>query len=346
MAGAVAASGGSFSMFAPPGTPGRSRFSCAPDSAVYGAVSADLVAGAAEADPRSSPSLLCMDGEQHAAQQGWPGFPLGPAGAAASYPQAWTVGANGYKVPLVPVALPAGGVAYYPADNLPAGAVVATPAQAGIASAAAQGDGSGLPASGGVGPAFVDVQLSQLVPGCAQQPAVLHQDQVQQQQQQQAWMQPEAGFTAAAADAEACVAAASGDVQQQAHLQSRAEAIFGQGVPAQELSAEAGGMRFSDHFTLGLPLPPSHPAAAMSEQPGAAETAGSEPSAATHNSAQQDALAAVAAAGAANWGIAAAEPGWMSDVAPNHAFSLWEGVMASAREQGVPGRATPTGSQQ
>lgn len=302
-------------------------------------MSADLVAGAAGADPRSSPSLLCMDGEQHAAQQGWPGFPVGPAGASASYPQAWTVGANGYKVPLVPVALPAGGVAYYPADSLPAGAVVATPAQEGYASAAAQGDSSGPPVTESVGPAFVNVQLPQLAPGCAQQPVVLQQDQVQQQQQQ-AWMQPEAGFAAAAADAGAGVAGASGDVQQQVHLQSRAEAIFGQGVPAQELSAEAGGMRVSDHFTLGLPLPPSYPAAAVSEQPGAAATAGSESSTAANNSAQQDALAAVAAAGGANWGIAAAEPGWMSDVAPGHAFNLWEGVMASAREQGVPGRAT------
>lgn len=224
MAGAVAASGGSFSMFAPPGTPGKSRFSCPDDHhpGVYAAVAADL-SGGAGADPRTAPNLAYMTSPA-GQQQNWPGWQ--PQPGAAEQPQAWTVGADGYRVPLVPVVLPSGGFAYFPADSLPAGAVVATSAQVEAATAAAlpafaapaaapgtsevPADGN-LMLSGGAGPVYGDAQLPHVMPEQQWQPV--------QQQQQQGMLQPDAGVNSAVAVPEA--------VRQQAQLQSRAEAIFG-----------------------------------------------------------------------------------------------------------------------
>lgn len=337
VAGAVVASGGSFSMLAPPGTPGRSRFSCPGDAppGVYSAVAADL-AGGADSDSLSAPNAAYMDPTAGATassgvlqQQHWPGAGMLPYAGAAEQAQAWTVGADGYRVPLVPVMLPAGGYAYYPADSLPTGAVVATAAQVAAAvggtalaasdSCAAAPEGA-VTLSGGISPACLDIQGTS---------AQLQQwPQGEQQQQQPIMGQPDVSGSATGVDGAGTM---TDSVRQQAQLQSRAEAIFGQALgPPQEptmtpaaVGDEAARGRSSSLFAFNLPLPPSGIAA---QQPEAAGMASYPASSAQDNTA--------AATPGASGG--ATEPGWMGAAPADTArqsFSLWEGVLAASGHQ-------------
>lgn len=333
MAGAMAASGGSFSMFAPPGTPGRSRFSCPADehqlhgSAAFAA--ADQMGGS------GAPNLLCMGVEgsalgqeqQPPQQQYWPGVAAQPPAS----PQAWTVGADGYRVPLVPVVLPGGGVAYFPADSVPPGLVAAPTQDAAAAGSSTGGIPEGSPTlSGGIGPAFVEVQMQ-----C---------ESMQQQQYQQQQYQPaeqahaigascSAGVEGAGVGSDGFGAAAAEQLRAEARLQDRAEAIFGQpmgpgvdAAPAQpepaaaSVPGEGGDRSAATSFAWSLPLPPL---AALG--------------------AQQQAGAPQSAAAAGEGGSSGPGLGWMCDSMPAHApgaggFSLWDGVVAAAGSQ-APGGA-------
>jgi hypothetical protein len=331
VAGAVAASGGSFSMLAPPGTPGRSRFSCPGDapSEVSSAVAADF-AGRAGADPLSAPKAAYMDATASSSaqwRQHWPGADLLPYASAAQQPQAWTVGADGYRVPLVPVMLPAGGYAYYPADSLPAGAAEATPAQVAAAVGAsaasdccAAGPEGAVTLSEGISPAYLDVQI--------QQGATEQLQQWPEEQQQQTKGQPDASSGSAAGAGGTSIMTDS--VRQQAQL-NRAEAIFGQVLGSQGTATtgdtavfEAARGSSTSLFVLSLPPPPSGVSA---EPPAAAGTITSYPA----SSAQDDAMPGTS--------CVPIQPGWMGAASADTArqsVSLWEGALAASGTQ-VPG---------
>jgi hypothetical protein len=323
VAGATAGSGGSFTSAGAPGTPGRSRLSNLGDDrgsqgGGYAAVAADLGGSgpaAAAGELRSAPALWAHMGDPAATSP------------SAFMPAGWaTEGgvAAGYRVPLVPVVLPGGGCAYCPADSLPAGAVVATLEQMAAAAAGAvvltapagvQGPQDSVMLSGGIGPASVDLQIP-----ATQGPA----DGNLWQQQQQQWQQQQQGLPGGH-PADVTQGAASGKgasyspfladgPREQAQLQDRAEAIFGQPmVPPTDM------------------LPPT-----TQQQVDASGAA-----------VDQAAAAAAAALGAAAVGALepSAGPGWMSQ--PAHevdstgaqgGFSLWEGVVAAAATGGPAGR--------
>jgi hypothetical protein len=310
MGAAAAGSGGSFTSAGAPGTPGRSRLSNLGDErgsqeGVYAAVAADLggsgaTAAAAAGELRRAPALWAHMGDPSAVS------PTGlmPAGWGAE-----GAVSPGYRVPLVHVVLPGGGCAYCPADSLPAGAVVATPEQMAAAAAGAlvlappagaPGPQENVTLSGGIGPACVDLQV----------PAEGHLWQQQPWQQQQGM--PDGQHVDVASGAAAAGQAASyspfleDGPREQAQLQDRAEAIFGQ------------------------PMVPSIvdmlPAATQQQADTSAAAAG----------------AAAAVLGAASVGAlqSTAGPGWMSQPAEvdstgaRGGFSLWEGVVAAAATGG------------
>jgi hypothetical protein len=184
---------------------------------------------------------------------------------------------------------------------------------------------SGVTLSGGIGPAFAEVQLPNLDPT------------MQQQQQYQQANEVSAVYTAGVEGAISGTGNPSEQLRQEARLQDRAEAIFGQplssdtaaAATAQGAAAAAGGVADQSpatSFAWTLPLPPLAPLGVQQQGGDAA----------------QPAEAAAAGFGAVD---SSAGPGWMCGGAgvPNDpagaagGFSLWDGVVAAAGNQ-APGK--------
>lgn len=280
---------------------------------MHAAIAADLAGGRHSIDVPTSiaPNLLCMgplDGAaQSQQQQYWPG--MQPAG-----PQAWTVGADGYRVPLVPVVLPGGGVAYYPADSLPPGAMVMAATPDGLQAGAPE---SAVTLSGGIGQGFVEVQLPHL------------DHMMQQQQQYQQANEASTVYTAGVEGAISRTGIPSEQLRQEARLQDRAEAIFGQPLSSDAAATAAAQGAGAAAASGGVAdRSPASSLAPLSVQQQGGDAA-------------QSAEAAAAGFGAVD---SSAGPGWMCGGVPGNSvgaaggFSLWDGVVAAAGSQ-APGKS-------